>query len=77
MVAPGGRVVIVDSLQTGDTPSLDGLLELFPQPFHEPYYRSYLTTDMARLFQDPGLEVEAFWPAFVSKVFVFRKPAGA
>lgn len=73
VVAPGGRVVIIDSLQTGDTPSLDGLLELFPQLFHEPYYRSYLTTDIARLFTDAGLEVEASWPAFVSKVHVFRK----
>ncbi|MCF3934211.1 class I SAM-dependent methyltransferase [Acuticoccus sp. M5D2P5] len=75
-VAPGGRVVIVDSLQTGDTPELDGLLELFPQLFHEPYYRSYLTTDIAGLFTDAGLSLESMWPAFVSKVFVFRKPQG-
>ncbi|MEM8552277.1 MAG: class I SAM-dependent methyltransferase, partial [Pseudomonadota bacterium] len=73
VVRPGGTVVIVDSLQTGDTPELDGLLELFPQMFHEPYYRSYLTTDFASLFQSAGLTLEASWPAFVSKVFVFRK----
>jgi ubiquinone/menaquinone biosynthesis C-methylase UbiE len=77
VVAPGGRVVVVDSLQTGDTPALDGLLELFPQLFHEPYYRSYLTTDMAKLFDSVGLVNEACWPAFVSKVFVFGKPARA
>lgn len=74
VVAPGGRVVIVDSLQTGDTPALDGLLELFPQLFHEPYYGSYLTADMVRLFDSAGLVLEASWPAFVSKVFVFGKP---
>jgi ubiquinone/menaquinone biosynthesis C-methylase UbiE len=73
-VAPDGRAVVVDSLQTGDTPELDGLLELFPQLFHEPYYTSYLTCDLERLFADAGLELEAAWPAFVSKVFVFRKP---
>lgn len=71
-----GRAIVVDSLQTGDTPALDGLLELFPQMFHEPYYRSYLTTDFHQLFTDAGLEVEASWPAFVSKVFVLKK-AGA
>lgn len=75
VVGEGGRVIVIDSLQTGDTPELDGLLELFPQIFHEPYYRSYLTTDIASLFTDAGLELEATWPAFVSKVFVFRKAA--
>jgi len=74
IVAPGGRVVVVDSLQTGDVPELDGLLELFPQLFHEPYYRSYLKTDVGRLFGSAGLDPVATWPAFVSKVFVFRKP---
>jgi len=73
VVAPGGLVVVIDSLQTGDTPELDGLLELFPQLFHEPYYKSYLTTDLARLFTDSRLELEGTWPAFFSKVFVFRK----
>ncbi len=73
VLKPGGRAVVVDSLQTGDTPALDGLLELFPQIFHEPYYRSYLTTDFDRVFASAGLELEASWPAFVSKVFVLRK----
>jgi ubiquinone/menaquinone biosynthesis C-methylase UbiE len=73
-VAPGGRVVVVDSLQTGDDPELDGILELFPQLFHEPYYRSYLTLGVEQLFAEVGLQSVATWPAFVSKVFVFRKP---
>lgn len=77
VAAPGGKVIVIDSLQTGDTPALDGLLELFPQLFHEPYYRSYLTTDVVALFRDSGLELEASWPAFVSKVFVFKKPMHA
>ncbi len=73
VVAPGGRVVVIDSLQTGDTPELDGLLELFPQLFHEPYYRSYLTEDVVALFADAGLELTASWPAFLSKVQLFQK----
>src|SRR5262249_48322805 len=43
----GGRLVLVDSLQRGDEPDYDGLLELFPQNFHEPYYASYLDEDFA------------------------------
>lgn len=73
VLARGGQVIVVDSLQTGDTPELDGLLELFPQMFHEPYYRSYLTTDFTQLFESVGLELVATWPVFVSKVFVFAK----
>lgn len=70
---PGGIVVLVDSLQRGDLPELDGLLELFPQMFHEPYYASYTTTDMPALFAPHGMRLEREWPAFMSKVFVFRK----
>ena len=42
VLKPGGRLILVDSLQHGDQPDYDGLLDLFPQSYHEPYYRSYL-----------------------------------
>ena len=42
VLKPGGRLVILDSLQCGDRPGYDGLLELFPQNYHEPYYSSYI-----------------------------------
>lgn len=71
---PGGTLVLVDSLQTGDTPEYDPLLEAFPRLFHEPYYAGYLTTDIGELFTSAGLCVEKIEPAFFSKVFVFRKP---
>ena len=41
VLKPGGRLVLVDSLQRGDQPDYEGLLELFPQNYHEPYYRSW------------------------------------
>ena len=31
VLKPGGRLVIVDSLQMGDEPDYDGMLKLFPQ----------------------------------------------
>ena len=76
VLKPGGRLVLVDSLQHGDEPDYDGLLELFPQSFHEPYYLSYIKEDFAALCQDRGLTYIRNAKAFVSKVMVFDKPAG-
>jgi ubiquinone/menaquinone biosynthesis C-methylase UbiE len=70
----GGRLVIVDSLQTGDRPEYDGMLERFPQNFHEPYYTSYLREDFHALAKACGLAPRSSANAFVSKVMVFDKP---
>ncbi|MEM8838468.1 MAG: class I SAM-dependent methyltransferase [Pseudomonadota bacterium] len=73
VLKPGGTFVFVDSLQTGDTPAYDGLLETFPELFHEPYYRSYLEEDLSNLFEESGLETVKTAPYFFSKVGVFTK----
>src|SRR6516165_239608 len=73
VLQPDGRVVIVDSLQTGDEPAYDGMLELFPQNYHEPYYVSYLQEDFAGLAAACGLRHLRSSNAFVSKVMVFEK----
>jgi ubiquinone/menaquinone biosynthesis C-methylase UbiE len=75
VLKPGGRLILVDSLQRGDEPDYDGLLELFPQSFHEPYFLSYIREDFAALCQDCGLTYIGDARAFVSKVMVFDKPA--
>jgi hypothetical protein len=75
VLKPGGRLVLVDSLQPGDNPAYEGSLELFPQNFHEPYFSTYLTTDFARLAQEHGLLHRRDVMAFVSKVMVFDKLA--
>ena len=75
VLKPGGRLVLVDSLQRGDAPDYDGLLELFPQNYHEPYYRSYLNEDFSALATGCGLTHIRDVKAFVSKVMVFDKPA--
>ena len=74
ILKPGGTLVIVDSLQPGDDPDKDGLLELFPQMFHEPYYRSYLKTDLDALFGSAGFERQSAVNAFLSRVIHYRKP---
>jgi ubiquinone/menaquinone biosynthesis C-methylase UbiE len=55
VLKPGGRVVLVDSLQRGDEPDYEGLLELFPQSFHEPYYTSYIEEDFGAIGRACGL----------------------
>ncbi|MGA7485408.1 MAG: class I SAM-dependent methyltransferase [Xanthobacteraceae bacterium] len=74
VLKPGGRLVVVDSLQLGDEPNYDGMLELFPQNFHEPYYLSYIKEDFATLARACGLAHSRDANAFVSKVMVFDKP---
>lgn len=73
VLRPGGSFLFVDSLQTGDVPDYDGLLSLFPQMFHEPYFASYLTEDLTGLCADNGLEERSMEPAFVSRVAEFVK----
>jgi ubiquinone/menaquinone biosynthesis C-methylase UbiE len=74
VLKPGGRLVLVDSLQRGDKPDYEGLLELFPQSFHEPYYLSYIDEDFDAIGRACGLAHTRDMNAFVSKVMVFDKP---
>jgi ubiquinone/menaquinone biosynthesis C-methylase UbiE len=73
VLKPGGRLVIVDSLQTGDEPDYDGMLELFPRSYHEPYYTSYLREDFRGIAAACGLTHVRDVNAFFSKVMVFDK----
>ncbi len=75
VLKPGGRLLLVDSLQRGDQPDYEGLLDLFPQNYHEPYYRSYTKEDFSALAASFGLTHIRDVKAFVSKVMVFDKPA--
>jgi ubiquinone/menaquinone biosynthesis C-methylase UbiE len=74
VLKPGGRLVLLDSLQWGDEPDYDGMLELFPQNFHEPYYTSYLDEDFSALAAACGLTHRRDINAFTSKVMVFDRP---
>jgi len=73
VVKPDGLVVIVDSMQKGDEPAWDGLLDLFPHYFHEPYYGEYVSGSLETWSRDAGLNVIATERAFLSKVAAFTK----
>lgn len=73
VLKPDGLFVFVDSIQPGDTPGFEALTEFFPQAFHEPYFESYLTWNMAEAFENAGLKLRSDTPAFLSKVTAFQK----
>jgi len=73
VLKPGGIYVFIDSLQWGDKPDYDGMLEAFPVRFHEPYYENYLGDDLPAQFAACGLAHLQTSLAFLSKVVVSRK----
>lgn len=75
VLRPGGRAILVDSLQRGDRPFYDSLLERFPHAFHEPYYADYIDRSLIPPARDAGLTYRGTLPAFLSKVMAFDKPA--
>jgi ubiquinone/menaquinone biosynthesis C-methylase UbiE len=74
LLKPGGVAILVDSIQLGDEPAYDALIDYFPRAFHEPYYRDYARADLAALFAEAGLPLAESRRAYLSKVMTFRKP---
>jgi ubiquinone/menaquinone biosynthesis C-methylase UbiE len=68
VLRPGGLLVFVDSFQHGDEPAFDGLLELFPLAYHEPYFADFVRDDLVALFADVGFELIDAERAYMSKV---------
>ncbi len=75
VLKPGGSFVLVDSIQLGDVPGYDGLLDYFPVAFHEPYYADYVRHDLEALFADAGLRLESLEIAYLSRVMHLVKEA--
>jgi ubiquinone/menaquinone biosynthesis C-methylase UbiE len=73
ILKPDGLLVFMDSLQMGDKPGWDGMLEAFPVRFHEPYYRHYTIDDLEAVFSEAGLQPVATEKPFLSKLMVRRK----
>jgi ubiquinone/menaquinone biosynthesis C-methylase UbiE len=73
VLKPGGRMILVDSLQRGDQLEYDAMLDWFPQRYHEPYYQSYVNENFPAIGRRNGLVHRSDTKAFVSKVMVFDK----
>jgi ubiquinone/menaquinone biosynthesis C-methylase UbiE len=76
VLRPGGRAVLVDSFQVGDEPEFDGLLELFPLAYHEPYFADFVRDDLPALFAEAGLATVRTERAYMSKIVTLAKPEG-
>ena len=76
VLKPGGLFVLADSIQYGDSKDFDGLLELFPGLFHEPYYASYARSDLKPLFAQEGLLPLHVDIAYLTKFLSFEKVKG-
>ena len=73
VLKPGGLFVLADTIQYGDAPGFDGLLDIFPALLHEPYYATYAKTDLNKLFG--GLKRTGNDVAYLTKISVFEKAA--
>ena len=71
VLKPGGLFAFVDLLQWDDVEGYDGLLEAFPQRYHEPYYLDYLGDTLDGpdgLFAKSGLQPSSSFPALALKI---------
>jgi ubiquinone/menaquinone biosynthesis C-methylase UbiE len=73
VLKPGGTLLFVDSLQIGDRPGWDGLLEAFPIRFHEPYFRQYAIDDLDAALTEAGLAPVSQDLPFLAKLMVRRR----
>ncbi len=73
LLKPGGALILMDSLQSGDNDDLEQMLEYFPIGFHEPYYGSYVSEDLAGLFEEAGFRLEESERAFLTKSLRFTR----
>jgi len=74
VLKPGGHIYILDSIQEGDNPVFEGLLDSFPQNFHEPFYKNYTQHPMEKMTKESGFENVDSKFRFSSKVVWGTKP---
>lgn len=72
VLKPGGMLVLTDSVQLGDRPSMDDTLGNFGD-FNEPFYRAYIERDLGALFEGVGLECVGKAVNSTTKSLSFRK----
>jgi len=75
VLRPGGLLLFMDSIQLGDRPDFDPLLDRFPQAMHEPYFADYVRDDLAALFRQAGFTVATEERAFFARMMVLRRDA--
>jgi ubiquinone/menaquinone biosynthesis C-methylase UbiE len=72
ILKPGGIFILADTIQYGDMPEFDGLIDAFPELLHEPYYKTYAQAGLEKLFAP--LKHASNDIAYLTKISVFEKP---
>jgi len=73
VLKPGGTLILCDSIQKGDIPTITPMLNWFHQTFHEPYYQHYLEDDLNDRLAEAGFENIQVYTYYVSKYWVAQK----
>ncbi|MGH1469376.1 MAG: class I SAM-dependent methyltransferase [Bdellovibrionales bacterium] len=68
VLKPGGRIVIVDSIQKHDRKDFEEVMTSFPQNFHEPYYKNYTQKPLEVDIESVGFNHIESKNRFLSKV---------
>lgn len=77
VLRPGGRLVILDSLQRGEAGGMDYFMERFPEEMHEPFYADYVDDEIAEALREQGFEVDCGSElAWLTKIVTAYKPTG-
>jgi ubiquinone/menaquinone biosynthesis C-methylase UbiE len=76
VLRPGGRLVILDSVQRSDAEEIVYFLERFQRELHEPFYRDYIRDDLAAALRETGFDVDlAAGEAYLTKVVAATRPS--
>merc|ERR1719265_587340 len=74
VVAPGGVVILTDSVQRGDLATMTTEGAKAFGKLNEPHYLNYVDTYIPELFTSAGLECDGKWVESATKCLSFRKP---
>ncbi len=67
VLKPGGRLIIVDSIQKGDLPDYEWALQRFPIDYHEPFYKGYTEWNMSASLLKAGFSSPQSTRGFLTK----------
>ncbi len=76
VLEPGGVLVVLDADQSPPGEGISDILQLFPQLYHEPFFKGYQRDDLANLLGECGFAVVQDEPVYVSRLAVGRKLSG-
>ena len=72
-LSPGGKGIVIESLQLGDLDFLDEVLYDFPKYYHEPFYKNYIEHPVEDMLKSLGAKNIKITKRLFSKCISFSK----